>query len=232
MNKNENNTLATGEENIAINNQNNNEISANNGIEAAKPSLQLEGKLNDGLSDGEDERAEYNLIKTKYKDFFTEDTQKIINRRLKKYKALLSQFEEAREQEAEGVEFDGESLDSFILSREDEIKQEYQDFSLDKARENERFLKLAALSAREKGISLSDAYRLSHFEEILQIERERVREETEKNILALIGARKARPSENGLTGSKRSSAFDASTLSRTERAELAKRAAKGEKIHF
>ena len=231
MNKNENNTLAEGKENIAINNQNN-EISENNEIETANTPIQLEGKLNDGLSDEESDRAEYNLIKTKYKDYFTEDTQKIINRRLKKYKALLSQFEEAREQEAIGVELGGESLDSFILSRENEIKEEYQDFSLDKARENERFLKLAALSAREKEISISDAFRLSHFEEILKKERERVREETEKNMLLRLGARKARPSENGLTTNKSSSSFDASRLSRVERAELAKRAAKGEKIHF
>ena len=118
----------------------------------------------------QNERCEYDeLIRTKYKKFYTEDTQKMINRRFRKYKELEA---------------------------------------------------LAQVLEAEK----------AQFEEILKAEKERIAKETEQRLISSIRARHTRPEENGILIGKAQAKRDVSSLTRSDRAELARRVSKGETI--
>ena len=118
----------------------------------------------------QNERREYEeLIRTKYKKFYTEDTQKMINRRFRKYKEL-----EAR----------------------------------------------AQLLEEEKAT----------FEATLKAEKDKIAKETEERLISSIRARHTRPEENGILIGKAQSKRDVSSLTRAERAELARRVSVGETI--
>ena len=121
-------------------------------------------------SDITSQRSEYDeLIRTKYKQFYTEDTQRLINRRFKKYKAL-----EAR---------------------------------------------VAELEAEREG-----------FEARLSEEYIRGQQEAEQRLLSDIRTLSSRPDENGLISRRTPQRRDVSSYTRSERAELARRALRGESI--
>ncbi len=121
------------------------------------------------VSDGKD-RDEYDeLIKTKYKQFYTEDTQKIINKRFRKYK----------------------ELEEYVKKLEEERAQ---------------------------------------FEQRLKSEVEKSAKEAEDRLISSIREKHARPDENGIFNSRLQGKKDISSLSRTERADMAKRASMGETI--
>ena len=130
-------------------------------------------------SDGEGERAEYErLIRTKFKGFYSEDTQKMINKRFKKYKALEEKIRDM-EESAKRSEARIAELDALVIS-----------------------------------------------------ERERIERETEERITARIMANRARACENAMSDRREDGGFDVSKLTRGERAALADRALRGEKIAF
>lgn len=124
---------------------------------------------NETNSDAEQRREYEDLISGKYKKFYTEDTQKMINKRFRKYKEL--------EEHAKRLE--------------DEKAQ---------------------------------------FEQRLKDEVERSAREATDRLISSIRAKHQRPDENGTYNSKNQSKRDISTLSRSERADMARRASKGEKI--
>ena len=129
--------------------------------------------------DFESERAEYErLIRTRFKSFYTEDTQKMINKRFKKYKAL-----------------------------EDKLRDMEQAAKQSEAR-------IAELDAR------------------VHSERERIERETEERMMARIMANRVRTPENAVLQKRRDNGFDVSQLTKDERASLASRALRGEKIVF
>ena len=132
-------------------------------------------------SDGEDndvsccDRQEYErLIRTKYKEFFAEDAQRLINKRFKKYKAL---------------------------------------------EEKVRVLE-------ENAKSFSDV------EALLVSERERAVRETEERMNKIFKANRARAEEIAVMPHSKAHRPDVTKLTRCERAELASRALKGEKIRL
>lgn len=125
------------------------------------------------------ERIEYErLIRTRFKQFYTEDTQKMINKRFKRYKAM--------EERLQKLEDDASSL-----------------------RQREQQL-----------------------EATLVLERDRVERETEQRVVAELVAARSRPRENGYAPRRSASKTDVSGLTRDQRADIAKRALKGEKISF
>ena len=141
-------------------------------------------QFNDNCDGGDDakksdEKEEYRrLIKTRFKDFYNEDAQKLINRRFRKYKALEERFDETENQLAEA-------------NRElEELKASF------------------------------DA------------ELERVAKETEERVLNSVRLRQMRPDENGIARKQVFSKSQISSLTKSERANIAKRAADGEKIVF
>ena len=179
--------------------------------------------------DSNGDRDEYKrLVKTKFKDYFTEDVEKIINRRFKKYKIELERLHDGEANEPIGR---GEVL-ALVMEHMDALKQRYGEASLDKIESDERFLTLAAIGAQSGGFGVEDAYMLAHFDSIVEKEREHARRDTEEALRQSIMTRRARPDENALSSASVKGRLDVSGLSKKERAEIAKRAANGEKIYF
>ena len=146
----------------------------------------------DTLSDVEEEsnekseREEYEaLIKERFKDFYAEDTQRLINRRFRKYKVMEERYR---------------LLEETLAEREAQIRESEQ--------------------------------RYGELEEYMHSEIERVVRETEERILGDIRAKRLRPFENGATARTGGAPVDVSRLTKSERATLAGRAARGEKIKF
>lgn len=104
----------------------------------------------------------------------------------------------------------------------DELQKKYPDFPFEDAFNNPSFKKMLAC-----GVSLEQAFRATHLDFILEKEVERAK----RDALASLLAKESRPIENGMAGrggiNVRSGA---STFSKNQRAELAARVFKGEKI--
>lgn len=125
------------------------------------------------VSEGENQREEYDrLIRTRFKDFFAEDTQRLINKRFKKYKALEEK----------------------VKRLEDEARK-YTDI-----------------------------------ESLLIAERERAVSETEERMNRQFKAMRMRAVENATSPRVAQRSLDVSKLTKSQRASLASRALKGEKI--
>lgn len=122
-----------------------------------------------------DGREEYErLIRDRFKEHFAADTQKLINKRFKKYKAL-----------------------------EEKVKRLEE-----------------------------DAARYADIERLIAEERERAVRETEERMNRQFRINRARADENALSSPAQRPRFDVSRLTKNERALLATRAQKGEKIHL
>lgn len=133
-------------------------------------SSEAQDGVSEDITSTEQDRREYEeLIRNKFKKFYTEDTQKMINKRFRKYKELEARAE---------------------------------------ALENER----------------------AQFEDRLRAECEKSAKEAEQRIISGLRARHARPGENGIITGRAQSKRDVSTLTRTERADMARRASRGEII--
>ena len=184
------------------------------------------------------ERAEYDrLIRSRFKDFYTEDTQRMINRRFRKYKELEEKLKAAEEErsakEAErSKKLTRDALLASIRESSKELKREFDDFSEELALSSEKFLEVAEALLECGRFSLSDAYKLSNFDEIVGRAVEDAARATEERVLGEIRSKRARPTENGLSRRSGAAPFDVSRLTRDERARLAKRAARGERIKF
>ena len=182
------------------------------------------------------ERREYErLIKTRFKDFYTEDTQRMINRRFKSYKALEEKCK-SLEDELLSYAATTRTSDVELLEKnkagEGEIKEKYSDFSPEEAYSSEKFMSLARLAVEGGEMTLCDAYRLSFFDKLILAERERAESEAEQRIHDRIRANRSRAVENAMLPRALTRGFSAAQLTREERAALAKRAANGEKIGF
>lgn len=182
------------------------------------------------------ERAEYDrLIRSRFKDFYTEDTQRMINRRFRKFKELEEKLkvieEETNAKNAEkSKKLTRDALVASIRESSEALKREFSDFSEELALNSEKFLEIATVLLEDGRFGLSDAYKLSHFDEIVGKTALNAAKATEERVLREIRSKRARPNENGLAHRTAASPFDVSKLTRAERARLAKRAAGGEKI--
>lgn len=184
------------------------------------------------------------LIEGEFKEQFSKKMQKIISKRLREVKDLK---EESMKTDATNKEEILKRLmleNSFLKKRrEDELqimklrseaqklreeaaetKEIYPDFDFEKEVKNPEFLRLLKL-----GAGVKRAYEVSNIDRIL----ENNTRSAEKKVVDSIRLKGNRPVENGSEGASGILlAGGASKLSRKERAELAKRAAKGEKISF
>ena len=134
----------------------------------------------------QNEREEYDsLIKNRFKDFYAEDTQRLINRRFRKYKVM-----------------------------------------------EERFKLLEETLAQKEAQNDENQKKIAEFESVLRLEVEKAVKETEERVINEIRTKRIRPAENGASPRLCEIPFDVSGLTRKERANLAKRAAGGEKIKF
>lgn len=192
-----------------------------------------------------DKDAEFQaLIEGEFREQFSKKVQKIISKRLKEVKDLK---EESMRRNPENKEEILKRLimeNSFLKKRRDdelqlmklrseaeklrteaaETKELYPEFDFEKEVKNPEFMKLLNL-----GAGVKKAYEVTNIDKIL----ENNTKSAEKKVIDSIRSKGNRPVENGSEGASGILlAGGVSKLSRKERAELAKRAAKGERISF
>lgn len=108
------------------------------------------------------------------------------------------------------------------------LKESYPDFDIFSEAKNPSFVSLI-----QSGIDVRTAYEAVHHNDIVRAAQENAAREAEIKVAQSIRQKASRPAENGL--SSRSSAIFAngvSSLTREEREDIAKRAARGERISF
>lgn len=159
----------------------------------------------------------YEKSKTK-KDSENED----ILRRIEELELENERMKKQREEKAMQDTIKGWIADGEIL------KKSYPDFDIELEAENPEFLKLL-----KGGAGLKNAYLAMHHDEIVNALVEKAASEAMEKTAQAIKTRGQRPLENGMT-SKSTALFktDVSKLSPAQRAEIAKRVAKGEIISF
>ena len=143
-------------------------------------------------------------------------------RELENLKVLQRQVEHQRHQE----ELDRKANETFNgwMREAEPLKERYPGFNLENELQNPEFGKLL-----QRGIPMEHAYKLLHHDELIAAAEKSAAEKISKNVQS----RAARPSENGhgnqsgVVGKS-----DVHKLTKKDRAELAKRAARGERIEF
>lgn len=136
----------------------------------------------------------------------------------------VNKFREARMLEYQASQEQVDKQLKIWNSEADAVKNVYKDFDLNTELANPEFGKLL-----RSGVGMEHAYRVIHMDEFI----ETAKRETAAAYAKSTAQMQARPSENGLgnqaavNGQK-----DVSKLTKKERAELAKRAQRGETITF
>lgn len=110
----------------------------------------------------------------------------------------------------------------------DEVRQAYPMFDINSEVQNGQFMNLI-----KAGIPMKHAYEVVHMDEIKTGIAEGVARQTEKNVTESIKSKGMRPAENA-TSSNASFTYknDVSKLTKADRAEIARRVARGELISF
>lgn len=171
-------------------------------------------------------RETYDKLIRAYKDLYVEDTQKMINRRFKEFKETKEALESARNE----IDRLNEKLRSSSerIPPSEEFLLKHPDFSLEKELENESFSALYEL-----GVSADSAFIAAHFDELVEIEREKARNDAVKATLDSIRAKGTRTRESAALPSSGSVVKrNVSALSKSERAQIARRVMAGENISF
>ncbi len=145
-----------------------------------------------------------------------------ILRRIEELELENKQMKKQREEKAMQ-----DTIKEWIADGEN-LKASYPDFDIELEAENPEFLKLL-----KAGAGLKNAYLAMHHDEIVNTLVEKAAREAMEKTAQAIKTRGQRPLENGMT-SKSTALFktDVSKLSPAQRAEIAKRVAKGEIISF
>lgn len=237
----------------------------------------------------EDRRKAFNdLVNGEYKDIYTQETQRIIDRRFKETKTLQAQVDSAapiletlmqhyniadgdmakllsavendntywqdaayeagmdveQYKKYKKLERENEALlkaerdrkgraqaDAQVqqwYSEAEQIAAKYPDFNLNEEVKNPSFLQML-----RSGVPMEHAYRVTHFDELMNNNANAAAAQAEKRMVDNIRAKGRRPAENG---THNQSAFtvkdDVSKLSRKDREEIVRRVTRGEKIVF
>lgn len=159
------------------------------------------------------------MMEGEYKDLFSAFFQETFNRRFKEQKSMMEELERARDviaaaSERYGTKNEGELIAAIRAEGEKSVPA-------DSAATPEGDLTLTRVAMEEK------------INEAVMAAVERTRKETERAVTESIRARGLRPAESALApGVSGYFGNSATRLSRAERAEMARRAAKGERIEF
>lgn len=137
-------------------------------------------------------------------------------------KALLAEREQRRTREAVDRQ-----TQQWVMEAQ-ELRGLYPHFDLGAEMQNRQFM-----SMLRSGVPVKTAYEVAHMEEIKMAVEKSAAKAAEKQVVDAIRAKGMRPAENGTAAQ---SGFtvkdDVSKLSRKDRAEIARRVARGEKIVF
>nr|DAH69931.1 MAG TPA: hypothetical protein [Caudoviricetes sp.] len=114
------------------------------------------------------------------------------------------------------------------LEQEQDTRQVYPQFRLEEELGNEQFLRLM-----RSGVDVKTAYEVVHKDEIIPAAMQLAAKTAEQKVVNKIRAGGARPMENGVQDQSASLVKpDVSQLSKADRAEIIRRAERGEKIRF
>ena len=114
------------------------------------------------------------------------------------------------------------------MNQAESTKQVYPSFDLRTEMQNQKFVDLL-----RSNIDVRTAYEVIHKDDIIAGAMQFTAKKVEQNLTNKIIANGARPSENGNSSQGASvTKSDVSTLSKADRAEIARRVARGEKISF
>ena len=146
--------------------------------------------------------------------------------RMQKIERENAQLRAIRQREANQAQFQGQ-IETWY-KQADAVKELYPSFDFKTECQNPEFLKLL-----QSGVGVEHAYKMMHFDELTDNAARVAAQTADAQAQARIKAKSSRPSENGT--STQSAAIvrnDVSTLTRKERAEIARRVGRGEKIVF
>ena len=151
----------------------------------------------------------------------------------------VEQLKEIRKMEKENAELkkqmeeqnrkeNANKIYSQWMEQADSTKQIYPSFDLRAEMQNPKFVDLL-----KSNIDVRTAYEVIHKDDIIAGAMQFTAKKVEQNITNKIIANGARPSENGNSSQGASvTKSDVSTLTKADRAEIARRVARGEKISF
>jgi len=235
MNKNEKKIITSAESAQAEDN-----INAEKSAEVSTPQTGDKESFAAGSTSDKDKEFDA-LIENEYKEQFSKKVQKIISKRLREVKNLKEESVKNADKKEEILR--RLALENRLLKKrhEDEFqlmklrseaqkmreqaaetKEAYPDFDFEKEIKNPEFMRLLRL-----GVGVKNAYEVANIDAIL----EKNTQAAEKKVVDSIRLKGNRPVENGSEGASGILlSGNASKLSRKERAELARRAAKGERI--
>ena len=137
-----------------------------------------------------------------------------------------AELKKMRERQIGQAQFQ-QQIDSWYKEAE-KVRELYPSFDFKKEAQNPEFLSLL-----RHGNSVEHAYKVLHFDELTQNAARVAAQTADAQAQARIKSKASRPSENG-TSSKSAVIVknDVGSLTRAERAEIAKRVQRGEKISF
>jgi hypothetical protein len=166
----------------------------------------------------------------KYKEFVKLQNE---TKALRQAEAERREAEEKARKDAEERKFVADKTAKWSAEGES-LKAIYPDFSLETESKNKDFMSALTFFDRAQVANpVERAYQTAHHNELVNSAVEKARNETEKNVVDNIRAKGKRPVENGVQSQ---SSFtvkgDPHGMSRAERAEIARRAARGEVIKF
>ena len=143
-------------------------------------------------------------------------------RELERLKVIEKNMQMQRRQEE--IERKADETYNGWMREAEPLKERYPGFDLNAELQNPEFGKLL-----QRGISMEHAYKVVHHDELIKAAESAAMDKISKSVQT----RAARPSENGL-GNQSGVVVknDVSKLTKKDRAELAKRAARGERIEF
>jgi hypothetical protein len=144
-------------------------------------------------------------------------------RKMEKENAELKKQMEEKNREA-----NAKKIYATWMEQADKAKQIYPSFDLRAEMQNPKFVDLL-----KSNIDVRTAYEVIHKDDIIAGAMQFTAKKVEQNITNKIIANGARPSENGNSSQGASvTKSDVSTLTKADRAEIARRVARGEKISF
>lgn len=166
----------------------------------------------------------------KYKEFVKLQNE---TKALRQAEAERREAEEKARKDAQERKFVADKTAKWNAEGES-LKSIYPNFSLETESQNKEFMSALTFFDRAQVQNpVERAYQATHHSELVNSAVEKARNETEKNVVDNIRAKGKRPVENGVQSQ---SSFtvkgDPHGMSRAERAEIARRAARGEVIKF
>ena len=134
-----------------------------------------------------------------------------------------------RQIEEDRVRAEADRIYSGWVAESETLKQIYPSFDLQRELANQEFASLL----RTPGISVRTAYEVIHRDEIIPGVMQVTADKTKEQIAKSIASNARRPVENGNSGQAAAiTKSDVTQLTKADRAEIARRVARGEKITF